>query len=1806
MAAAPRAPEMAQTRAEPRAPYPVTVCEAGGLHELTTQLDRICAPLREDLVPLTVVSGGRLSLDQRCLFMNPNRSDGIRSFFVPWIKNIVGSDWGTSTMEIWGATCRSSSNSLCALQPGTDRANSILGDTSGMASLASRHIVVASLQEVFEATEKMVNAADDSSFVAIGLELRRHAAGPGCTFVSSALWVDLSSLELVDLRGLGVRAIQKFVAGDSSLQPHPLLELLAPTLRGERALAVVIGGPPDDNAVRGASDLAQVLASKLPAARPLQNIEATAVREGFAQQDISKPVINGCIFAASFQEVRQMPGSPLPELLHGEISIRNCGFPGRALPSLRPYMSRFHIANRDRARLHLAAETAIAEFEEKGWIAQGAPTAAERSKSSGSCGTQLPGPLYAQLADYYQLPDAELTTTTARWYARNQDQADPLVRTIIRLREDVALAVALLPLCAAHPFNALRLLRLGGIHSLLGLLSDASALAPGHGEMASAVDALSPAEIAALVLAALAVFAPIRRFLISQNIFELLAVAIRHPASDRHLLIFSGLFVRICHDPEHRQAAASVMSLPLAEQLSRLFGRPADGGQGVLLEAVVAASASLSPFLPVATFEPALAPLLFQLGSSAPESFGHLACSLALSVRKSSDLDLGNFVPRLLSLVPLEPPETLNFHRGAAAVLALCSHTAAITSLSRPWVASTATAVLRRMLRAGPRGLSSIRVSVPLAAAADVAPIKASKQQTSEWYSEVEEQLSMQATMRFTWRAGDKRDFLGTGASVSSNTGFGEEPDSSPPPALRRQRLQGFAQLVRLAELPESPNSAYFQERPQFRLIVNDDRAEIFLSLSLLAVTHCKQKPFFAVDESAFGQLGLWLCELPQSGAASLLSPHAIHAKQYRHQLDLRPPLHASAAAPGQTEHLVSFTLTRGLYTLIPFSSHEVLTNRGPELAKEHCRGHGCGCTDLNLAQKSIWELGSQFATISVWAEATDLEFFEADAWHQRLCFEGDLLAQSMPVWLCPAQDAGPMEVLICVGSRDQDDEKSSLRGSEPCIDLWPNLAHRRVRNERTGALRVHISELGSKPLRVSCIWQESIDPASWSRAAPRLLVYSSGPLRAYTPQQGPSQVLSDGAAQESNREQLFRHWQASALFSGGWTQGYSSGFGSLRNPQVVIEVTRAPGRGEELQLDFYLSVPAARVMANKKSKERPKPAITIFSRTESLPGSTHEHHSGNNGPPERLVEGQLRKELSSSKVSLGGYVYAQLVLSGAEARQPLFVVLQNNDPQETWPWQLRVLARIRSKEDPEVAQASTHTPVAISHVEAPDDSPMRATVLGGALEPGRLYGCWSQGVALYTPKANKVHTSAEVVADGIEVPWSRQEQIAYAWMVIRKQWSQSDLVQVAAACGAVVYKNRLQEPGPWPAPEPTPRTTEQEAAVDLQAALAPPPRMPIETDDLPFRAELLPDDVSPARPPAAVVAEARARLLQSDSSPAHPPATVVAEVQRKPPVKPMPAPQRRVGQADAAEALQNEAAPAAAGVARTPRVVRQESGGQTTSEATAVKGQVQQHGAQSERHLRVQALLRRRRRAHGRLGPEDDQDSMTDEQSSSLPPRLRGRMGSKEVTENDCVPNHNDDRADDTEKINGGPPPAMPVMPSLPPAIPACRPGCASATDRGMPQSARGRASDQARERRSPSLPPVLASPSLKCCHFAGHPVFCCRADAKSQADRLGNQHFVRLERKQGAERLGFGNVAAGPANAPVLVVSWIRDGALTAWNLNAPEGREVPLQSAIVSVNGISGDVQRMREELRADVVEMEVVAPDRWKYNKVVNSD
>jgi len=131
---------------------------------------------------------------------------------------------------------------------------------------------------------------------------------------------------------------------------------------------------------------------------------------------------------------------------------------------------------------------------------------------------------------------------------------------------------------------------------------------------------------------------------------------------------------------------------------------------------------------------------------------------------------------------------------------------------------------------------------------------------------------------------------------------------------------------------------------------------------------------------------------------------------------------------------------------------------------------------------------------------------------------------------------------------------------------------------------------------------------------------------------------------------------------------------------------------------------------------------------------------------------------------------------------------------------------------------------------------------------------------------------------------------------------------------------------------------------------------------------------------------------------------------------------------------------------------------------------------------------------------------------------------------------------------------------------------------------------------------PTEVEDKETKCCHFAGHPIFCCQAEV--QRSKGPTRHIVQLERRQGADRLGFGNVAAGPKASPVLVISWVRDGALAMWNDTAPEGMRVPPQSAIVSVNGVAGDVQAMREQLRSQAVEMEVIAPDRWKWGQVVN--
>ncbi|CAJ1385437.1 unnamed protein product [Effrenium voratum] len=286
-----------------------------------------------------------------------------------------------------------------------------------------------------------------------------------------------------------------------------------------------------------------------------------------------------------------------------------------------------------------------------------------------------------------------------------------------------------------------------------------------------------------------------------------------------------------------------------------------------------------------------------------------------------------------------------------------------------------------------------------------------------------------------------------------------------------------------------------------------------------------------------------------------------------------------------------------------------------------------------------------------MWAESTDLSICQASPWYQRLRIDWSLLTQSLPIWL-RSNSPEPLEVLICVTGEDD----QALLGTEPCLDLWPELPHRRVRNERTGALRVHVAKLAAmSSLRVSCVWQEPIDPSRSRRPRPQLLVYSSGPLAAFCEPGIPPQL---GFCEPPREVQ--KYWQASVLCSGCWTSGFSSGFGSLRNPQVVLEVLRGPSKGEELQLELYLCVPG-------KGKARPKTALTVFVRQEE--------HRASPGAPERLAEGVLRREIGSGK-ALGSYVVSSLRLTGAESRQQLYCVLQNDDPQERrgrgscGPWQ--------------------------------------------------------------------------------------------------------------------------------------------------------------------------------------------------------------------------------------------------------------------------------------------------------------------------------------------------------------------------------------------------------------------------------------------------------------------------------------------------------------------------------------------------------
>jgi len=331
---------------------------------------------------------------------------------------------------------------------------------------------------------------------------------------------------------------------------------------------------------------------------------------------------------------------------------------------------------------------------------------------------------------------------------------------------------------------------------------------------------------------------------------------------------------------------------------------------------------------------------------------------------------------------------------------------------------------------------------------------------------------------------------------------------------------------------------------------------------------------------------------------------------------------------------------------------------------RHYCCGIGCGCADLNLRQNKLWRQNSQYAAIGICGVCTDMRVVEALPYHMRHVVDGELLAQSIPLWLFAQPDNIPTEVLMCLSTQAGSGcTCQSLRGSELCLDLCPTLPHRRLRNERTGALRIYIPQLRpNEPLRVTCLWQDDIDPAQCRHPAVRLSIYSSRPVGVNLPR--PSRGWSGQVDSCVTPQIQHMGWQAAVLLAGGWTPGFSSGFGSLRNPQVCMDCPMAPARGEELQLNFYLSIPHVKQESSSELKCRPTIAFTVFTRQET--------HAG--GQPDRLLDGQLRRELLSSKAAIGGYVTAQLIVNGADARQSFHIVLQNSNPQESWQWQLRVL----------------------------------------------------------------------------------------------------------------------------------------------------------------------------------------------------------------------------------------------------------------------------------------------------------------------------------------------------------------------------------------------------------------------------------------------------------------------------------------------------------------------------------------------------
>lgn len=1553
-------PPTAAVQRQRRKQYSSSIHEAAELHELHRHLPELVAPWKEACLPMTVLCMGRTQLDQRCPIMNPRHAHGIRGIFASWMKELIG-DGALLALEAFTADLGSSAPS-----------RSLGRWDSGGASSA------------LQALESFVGGVSTPSFVAVRLELQSHWAG--ACFTNSALWLDLGVDELLNERSHGLQSVEDFLASRSLGSCCQLLEQLLPALQRQQVMKLVICGPPDDPAVGAARARTTSLLRDAPdATRSLQLTSLTSSAQGTASNAL----------ATAFQELRSSDQTTsLSEFISGEVRMTDFGFPGHVLPTLP---QRYQVTNQDRVMLHLAAESALDACEAKGWIAS------------------APGS-FIQLADAYEIPQEALSTSSARTFARSQNQQDPLVCAIARLRDDVAYAVALLPLCAVHPFNMIRVLQLGGIHSLLALLADSSTLAP---EVQITGEELSNTEVSALVLLVLCASRQIRRFLVSQGIFELLAVAIRHPNSERQLHIFCALLVRLLRaDPEHHgPRTVSQLSQPLAEKLLELLSRPESSSAS----AVAAAAAALAP--PLEVFAPAMPQLL---RNAAPEAFKALAASLTLDTSCMEQLN----VPRLLSMMPVDPPKGLVFHHGALAALSLCSRTAALTSLCRPWVVSTAMALLRSLLSCPTFGLRSVRVALPLAAAQEerVPPMCA-------FTCEVEEKIQMQKTFGSTWR---------TATPPDDTAGRGGPP-------LRKQRLLGWAELRPWAQLPASPNAKHFQERPQLRVEIVDDHTELFLALSLLPVSKCLN-PCFALDE---GQMGFWICECPEE-------------LRDQRQLDLKAPIHVSASEA--SEHLISVALPKGLYTVVPFSSHQIVTDAVTQ-SKTKCRGQSCGCIDLNLHQETLYDLGTRFVYLSMWGEATDLPIQEAAAWFQRLRVEWPLL-MALPLWLIAE---APTEVLLCITGPD--DDECLLRGSEPCMDLWPLIPHRRVRNERTGALRIHIPRLQGN-LRISCLWQE---PLQTAKATPQLLVYSSSKLEIFCPR-SPGGVMQPGCC-DMPRE-LCNFWQSSALCAGQWTSGFASGFGSLRNPQVVLEVLRGPSRGEELQLDIYLCIPAGSL--KDKDAPRPKVALTVFVRQEEPERRP--------SAPQRLAEGVLRREIGRSKTTLGGYVLASLSLSGAESRQELFCVLQNAAPQETWPWQLRVLARIRAKDGEAAGEAGCSQPMGV-----PEEPPLRCAVLGGVAEPGRIHTCWPEAVGLYSPKQRPSPSRPQ--SEEEELVGASPEYLSYAWMCEEEWKYQMPEVSVS---GGFLAQRALPQPLPaWPAPEPLPQL-EVEEQVDVTSMLVP-PKVQVDPDDTPER-------TTP--------------VLQ-------PPNT------RRKPAVPLP-PKRLVirsrNENDGVDADQADVDGADVTGAHHWAAIHREA---FAPPAPA---------SQLERQKRMEHLLRRRKHGRERIMPEDFyRENLQRQQATSLPPRRR------------------DAREQGEEEA---------------------------------PRSARGLRSG------SPSLPPIDQAEvrEERCCNFAKHPLLCCQGTSQAQK---APRHVVRLERRPGMERLGFGNVVAGPRDAPVLVISWIREGALGHWNATAPEGMAVPVQSAIVSVNGVSQDVPRMREELRSQVVEMEIMAPERWRYTKVTHS-